>query len=149
LENLNTIREQTNNIQDAIKVFESSQEVIKLIKSLDDFIKKNPSSECTINNSNIQLLLEKLIFLTSYLKDIIQSPEKSTENLVSTEENLEIEENLEVEKVNSQLFLNQFTLEKTQVLEKSFINENSVDLILHSPKNKIDYIYEFSNVQPV
>ncbi len=131
-ENLNTIQEQTNNIQNAIKVFESSQEVIKLIKSLDDFIKKNPTYECTANNSNIQLLLEKLTFLTNYLKDSIQNPEKLMEKLVSTEENFEIEE------TNHQLFLNQFTLPKTPELERSFTDDHSENLNLHAPKNPIN-----------
>lgn len=138
-ENLNTIKEQTNNIQNTIKVFESSQEVIKLIKSIDDFIKKNPTSECTVNNYNIQLLLEKLTFLTDYLKDLIQIPEKSMKKLVATEENLEIEE------MNPQLFLNQFTLPKTPALERSFTDDHSENLNLpshkspiNSPKNKID-----------
>ena len=77
--------------------------------------------------------MEKLIFLTNYLKDLIQNPEELMEDIILTEENLEIEE-----EIKPNFFLNQFNLMKNSDLEGSFTDDYAKNLNLHGSEGNID-----------
>lgn len=144
-ENLNTIQKQIDNIQDYIKALEYSQDMIKLMKSLDDFINKTSTYQSINNinnyNDNNDLLLDKLVYLTGFLKNLnvneTESTKQTQENLEETSDheiketdeqesiNQDSDQTLELQHKDPQLFLNQFALQKIAELENAYIEDGA------------------------